>query len=134
MASRNCIYTGKKAGCTDKVIPKNEGDEVHNWANSVPCNLEYKELIKGNRMPTELEMEASKAFQQLEIAKQQVNFWEKRLESIQKQIVETLPEPKKKTSTKSKKEKEIKIAEKEKEIKELDVDKVLEKRSKRIIF
>lgn len=127
MASRNCVYTGKKAGCTDKVIPKEGGDEVHNWTNSVPCSIEYKEF-KGKRPPTEKELEACSIFYKIEMLKQELNFLEKQLHEVQQELLRSLP-PKK--TKKTQKDKEIELAYQEKEIKEVNLDKVIEKKRKR---
>jgi len=133
MSSRKCIYTGKDAGTTDKVIPKKGGDETHNWSNSVPCSKEYK-AFKGNRMPTELELKANKIFKKLELAKLDVVLYEEELHRIQSELVQNLPKVSKSDTSgtkkvlKSKKEKEIEIAHKEKEIIETDFDKVITKK------
>jgi len=133
MSSRKCIYTGKDANTTDKVIPKQGGDENHNWSNSVPCSKEYKDF-KGLRLPTELELEANKIFKKLELAKMDVVLYEKELHRIQSEIAKTLPKVSKSDTSrtkkvlKSKKDKEIEIAHKEKEIKETNFDEVLKKK------
>ena len=79
-------------------------DELHNWANNVPINTEYLEL-KGNRMPTELEMEASETFHLLELLRLRVKFYENKLAEIQSKINELnpIPEPNKVSNTQIKK-------------------------------
>ena len=133
MSSRKCIYTGKNANTTDKVIPKEGGDENHNWSNSVPCSKEYKDF-KGLRLPTELELEANKIFKKLELAKLDVVLYEKELGRIQAEIAKTLPKVSKNDTSgtkkvlKSNKEKEIEIAHTEKAIKETNFDEVIKKK------
>lgn len=83
MEGRKCIYTGKDANYTDSVIPKRHGDARHNWANKVPASSEYK---KSNRLPTDLEMEASRLFYLLEIARNEVNYLELKLQDVQEKI------------------------------------------------
>jgi hypothetical protein len=124
MSGRKCIYTGKDAEVTDKVVPKEGGDEVHNWSNSVPCSKYYKDL-KGLRPPNALELQANRVFKMLELAKLDVGVYKKELARIQKQIVETLPENIQKAAKKIK-DKEIELAYIEKEIQEVDLDKVLD--------
>ena len=126
MSSRKCIYTGKDAATTDKVIPKKGGDESHNWANSVPCSKEYK-AIKALRPPNELEMEVNRVFKKLELALLDVQFYQDKMVEIQSILIKNLPKVDKKPK-KSKKDKEVEIAHKEKEIKELSLDKVLDKK------
>ena len=135
MSSRKCIYTGKDANCEDKIIPKNGGDEVHNWVNSAPCNSKYKNK-KARNHPTELEVSINRAFKMLELAKLDVRFWEIELNRLRVLLAntphnnkKTNEEPKKvsKTSEK-KKEREIKVAKKELEIKEVDFQSHLNKK------
>ena len=85
--TRKCTYTGKEAVKKDKVLPKNlvSDSEIHNWANSSPVSEEYKNKKLGN-MPTELEMQANEFFYMLELARLRVNYYEKKLESVQKLI------------------------------------------------
>lgn len=83
MERRKCIYTGKEANYTDSVIPKKNDEARHNWANKVPANSEYK---KNNRIPTDLEMEASRLFYLLEIARNEVNYLELKLQAVQEKI------------------------------------------------
>ena len=133
MSSRKCIYTGKDASTTDKVIPKEGGDENHNWSNSVPCSKEYK-AFKGLRLPTELELEANKVFKKLELAKLDVVLYQKEMLRIQSEIAKPLPKVSKSDTSgtkkvlKSKKEKEIEIAHTEKEIKETNFEEVIIKK------
>lgn len=84
MTIRKCIYTGRKAGAKDNVLPKYRvGDEIHNWANNVPCSTSYKTYKKDN-MPTELEMEANELFHLIELSKLRTKFYEEKLAEIQK--------------------------------------------------
>jgi len=123
-SKRKCIYTDEEATALDKVVPKNGGDEVHNWSNSVPCSQEYKDK-KGNSHPTELEVRTNRAFKMLELAKLDVVYWERELKKLQSQN-----KPKKSKNQEKIKKKEIKLAEKEQEIKEIPIEKVLEERKK----
>ena len=126
MSGRKCVYTGKDANCKDKVIPHDGGDIDHNWANTVPCNSAYKNN-KGNRLPTDKEMEINETFKLLELARMKVDFFEKKLKKLQEENV-TLKV--KKSAKQKRKDKEIKTAYKEKEIKEVDLDKIVEKKKK----
>ena len=124
MSSRKCIYTGKDAECEDKVIPKNGGDEVHNWANSAPCSKSYK-AKKALNHPSELEIQANRASKMLELAKLDARYWELELDRIRLEITKLPEKPVSKTQQK-KKEKEIKLAYIEKDIKEVNLDSILE--------
>ena len=131
MSSRKCIYTGKDAECTDKVVPKNGGDVDHNWANSAPCSKEYKNKKK-LQDPSELELKANRYFYMLELAKQEVEFYTKKLKEIQLQLNPVKKKEPKKTKKKPRAEKikdrEIKIAQAERDIQELEFEEVLEKK------
>jgi predicted nuclease with TOPRIM domain len=83
MERRKCIYTGQEANYTDSVIPKRNDEARHNWANKVPANSNYQ---KSNRLPTDLEMEASRLFYMLEMAKNEVNYLELKLQEVQEKI------------------------------------------------
>lgn len=153
MGSRKCVYTGKDANCTDKVIPHDGGDIDHNWANSVPCSKEYKNR-KGLNMPTEIEMELNRSFKHLELAKMDVAYWEKRIEMLRElnstseveKSIKPTEKPKKEQKSvtlepekaskrqKAKKEKEIKTAYKEKEIQEVDLEKVVKKKKDKVMW
>jgi len=104
--TRKCVFTGKVAKSKGRTIPimVSTLDELHNWANNVPINTEYLEL-KGNRMPTELEMEASETFHLLELLRLRVKFYENKLAEIQSKINELnpIPEPNKVSNTQIKK-------------------------------
>lgn len=127
VSKRKCIYTDEEASTTDKVLPKKEGDEVHNWTNNAPCSKEYKDKKK-NSHPTELELQINRAFKMLELAKLDVIFWERELKKLQGKNKKYT-----KNTKKSKKiQKEIKITKKEKEIEKMDFDKVIEKRKRKI--
>lgn len=83
MERRKCIYTGQEANYTDSVVPKRNDEARHNWANKVPANSNYQ---KNNRLPTDLEMEASRLFYMLEMAKNEVNYLELKLQEVQEKI------------------------------------------------
>lgn len=86
MKRRKCIYTGNDSDCTDHVIAKQHGDDpVHNWSNKVPASKEYLKNRKGN-LPTDLEMEASRLFHLLEIARNEVTYLELKLKEVQDKI------------------------------------------------
>lgn len=143
MSQRKCIYTGKEAKKTDKVIPKNGGDVDHNWANSVPCSEEYKK-IKDLRQPTELEMEANRIFKKLEISRMDVEYYEKQLQEIQAKIVKSIgikleiPQDKKPAKTqKATKKQQIEISHAQNEIDSADLKKIIDKnknKNKRIFY
>lgn len=115
---RKCVYTGKKSSCTDNPMPKETLlEEKHNWANKVPCSEEYKNFKK-DRLPTDLEMEAFKLFNLLEVAKIEVQYLEARLSAVQDKINKQVSVPKKKT----KKDKEIDQSYIEKEVVETSED------------
>ena len=78
------MYTGTEASHTDSVISKKQGDP-HNWANKVPVSTEYLEKKK-NRLPTDLEMEASRLFYLLEMARNEVTYLELKLKEVQEAI------------------------------------------------
>lgn len=126
MSKRNCIYTGLPAEKTDKVVPKEGGDESHNWINSVPCSVIYKEKVKKRKLPSDLEVQAHKTFAMLELARLDVARFEKELVEIQKKIckINNISNPlfKKHIS----KNKQIEIAYKEKEVQEMDFKEVLD--------
>jgi hypothetical protein len=87
---RKCIYTGKESLCRDKPMPNNlAGDEIHNWANAVPCSLEYKESKK-DQMPNDIEAKIFETFYLLEIARWKVRYLELKYE--QNKQKETLKE------------------------------------------
>lgn len=130
MSSRKCIYTGKEADCTDKVIPHDGGDIDHNWANSAPCSRSYK-VQKGLEEPTELEMQINKAFKMLELAKMDMYFWEKRLKYLQDILQKDVNEPPKNSK---KKKKEVELAYQEKEISDINLDKVLKKKKNKVMW
>jgi hypothetical protein len=117
--TRKCIYTGLEARCTDKVVPKKGGDECHNWANSVPCSLEYKNFKEG-RDPTETELMLNRAFKMLELAKLDVVYWEREAIRLRTEIG-FVPQT-------IKKEEELKVMDKEQEIKEINFDSIIEKK------
>lgn len=131
MSSRKCVYTGRDANCNDKVIPKNGGDEVHNWANSVPCSDKYK-AKKARNHPTELEMSINRAFKMLELAKLDVRYWEIELDRLRSQLEQEPPkkeQPSKLSkTTQKKKDREVKVAYKEVEIKQIDFEKTLKEK------
>lgn len=108
MSERKCVYTNKSSKAKDSVIPKKHLDgEIYNWANTVPCSLEYKEL-KEDRMPTEDEMLANELFQNLELSRLRVRYYETKLSEVQERLSKQLPtnKPPSKKQAK-KKEKEI---------------------------
>lgn len=158
MDVRKCIYTGKDARVTDKVIPKNGGDEVHNWANTVPCSSVYKKN-KGMDFPTELELKTNRAFKMLELAKLDIQFYTHvvDIDALKEAVVEANSQErefnrlrfeiekaplrvtikntlevkeslKSSSKQKKKKNKEIEMAYKEKEIIEMNLDKILNKK------
>jgi len=128
MSKRKCIYTQKDAQCKDKVIPHGKMEFYHNWANAVPCSLEYKE-IKINKHPTELEFQIARAFYNEELALQEVEFWRKEGDRLRSILSEELAKrPKSDKPKVTTKDKEIDLAIKEKEIKEIDLSSVLAKR------
>lgn len=133
MSQRNCIYTGLPAKTTDKVVPKNGGDESHNWANSVPCSEEYKQ-IKQRREPNDLELEANKIFKMLELARLEVEALQGRLKENQIKILKQcgLENPIFKRKKKISKNKEIEMAYKDKELSEVNLDKVVEEKKKKL--
>lgn len=146
MSQRNCIYTGLPAKRTDKVIPKEGGDESHNWGNSVPCSEEYKN-IKNGRQPNRLELEARDLFFEMEGLRLRLQVLETRQKDLQRRIrrennLEPIEEQLKieEKSTKPKKinkEEQIKQAYKEKEIIDMadKLDEILEqKKNKKIFF
>jgi hypothetical protein len=126
---RNCIYTGEESGCKDKVIPHDEGDIDHNWSNSVPCSHTYKSK-KGYNYPTELELDLSRAFYQMELAKKDLHFWEREykmlLEINKKRQKPAVVEQ----AVDDKKENEIEMAYKDKEIQEVNLDNILDEKMK----
>jgi len=132
MSRRKCIYTGLPAERTDKVVPKEGGDEAHNWINSVPCSITYKEKVKKRKLPSELEVQAHKTFTMLELARLDVARLEKELIETQKKIckINKINNPlfKKPMS----KNEEIEIAYKEKEVQEMDFKEVLEEETKKM--
>jgi phosphoenolpyruvate carboxylase len=116
---RKCAYTGKESLCTDKVIPRELSDEeIHNWTNSLPCSIEYKES-KGADFPNDLEAEIHETFYLLEIYRWKVKYLEKKLEILQQQNNTRRPIKKTGAAQKKKekaKEKQIEAAIKEKQI------------------
>lgn len=131
MGRRKCIFTGLPANSKHKVIPKSCSEDVlHNWANNVPCSTEY-ELVKKDRMPDDLEIEAMEFFQQLELAKLRVEYYKDKLQKIQDILKTRLRE---KPDMSSKKRKEIETAIKVKDVlEELDehVESTLESEAKK---
>lgn len=85
MSQRKCIYTGLPAKKTDMLMPKEGGDEIHNWTNSVPCSEEYK-LIKQKQQPTDLDIEAQNLFYQSELLRLKLQIIEKRIAEVQFKI------------------------------------------------
>jgi hypothetical protein len=84
---RKCVYTGRDSKGRDSVLSKVNEDVAHNWANSVPCDVEYGQLKQG-RLPSELEMEANRVFKLLELAKLDVSYYEQILANIQVELNE----------------------------------------------
>lgn len=110
MTTRTCTYTGKEAKGKDSVLPKSRlNTENHNWNNSTPVNTDYQAL-KGDRLPTELEMLANETFHLLELARLRVVFFENKLAEIQAEINKDYKEPIKKPVAKTEK---VKIKEKQ---------------------
>ena len=106
---RKCAYTNKEARDKDSVIPRDLlGDEIHNWAASLPSNHEYLQT-KQNRLPTELEMQANEIFHRLELTKLRVIYYEQKLKSVQDEILKTYKEPKKPSVPKTEKKKQEQI-------------------------
>lgn len=132
---RKCAYTNKEAKAKDSVIPRDLlGEEVHNWAASLPSNADYLQT-KQNRLPTELEMQANEIFHLLELTKLRVIYYEQKLKSIQDEILKDYKEPKKPPVPKKekKKQEEIEKAIIEKEVVEStteEVDKFFESKRK----
>ena len=131
MSQRKCIYTGLPATKTDMVVPKTGGDESHNWVNSVPCSEEYKE-IKKRKEPNDLEIEANDTFRKLELARLQVERYERALQDVQTRIRKSVGLDKPKKPKKLSKDKQIEIAYKEKEIVEADFDRVIKEKKKKM--
>lgn len=106
---RKCVYTDKEAKAKDSIIPRDLlGDEIHNWAASLPSNPDYLQT-KQNRLPTELEMQANEIFHLLELTKLRVIYYEQKLKLIQDEILKTYKEPKKSPVPKADKKKQEQI-------------------------
>jgi len=133
-----CVYTGRQSRVADYTVNKKE--IPHNWANKVPCNVEYREL-KNGRPPTELELEANETFYLLELAKIRVKHYELKLKDIQDKINEGLGiKIEKHIEKKIQKQADVKMKEMDKavemkeaiEIAETSVNKIIEERKKKI--
>lgn len=73
---RKCAYTGKDSFCTDKPLHSTvAGSELHNWANAMPCSIEYKESKKDD-IPNDTEIKIFEVFYLLEIARLKVRYLE----------------------------------------------------------
>ena len=110
MSIRKCIFTGKDSKLKDKVLPRPflDEDELHNWANEAPISAEYKE-IKGQGLPTELEMQIHETFKLLELARLRVKYYEAQLKELQENTPKVQKKEKKYTRS-TKKEKQIQTA------------------------
>jgi len=131
MSERKCVYTGLPADSMDKVVPKEGGDESHNWANSVPCSKAYKE-IKKRRNPDDLEMNANTIFKKLELARLEVVKLERDLIENQKKICKKYKIHNADFKRKASKKEQIEMAYKEKEIQEMDFSEVLEENKQKL--
>lgn len=80
---KKCVYTNRNAMKKDIIVPADKlGDEVHNWAKGVPACERYVNM-KGNKMPTETEMQIHETFYKLEIYKLKIIYYENKLKELQ---------------------------------------------------
>jgi hypothetical protein len=133
MTIRKCVYTGGEAKSKDSVLPKKVlGEESHNWTLHVPCNTDYK-AQKGDKLPTELELQAHELFHLVELSKLRTSYYEAKLAEVQAKILEAfaVPDPAKPTKSVKIKEEQIKKAIVQKEVLEenkKDMDQFFEKK------
>jgi hypothetical protein len=90
MDIRKCIFTDQESRCKTRLLPNEIADEeLYNWCNTAPVSKEYQELVKLQKLPTDLEVDANEVFHLLELARLRVKFYEKKLLQIQAKIAET---------------------------------------------
>ena len=121
---RNCVFTGRPS--TSKL---DIGEDTHNWARSVPCDKQFKELRKGECL-SEDEMDAVALFYLIENHRVRIENLELELKKVQKKILEKIPLMEKE---KTKKANEIEMALIQKDLQEEGrdaIEKVLEKKLK----
>lgn len=121
---RRCVFTGKYAGTN-----LNVGHDSHNWARTVPCDHEYKDLRRGEVL-SEDEMDAIAMFYLIEAAQLRMDNLKLELQKIQKKIRNKIPKLEKE---KNKKTTEIEQAYVMNEINDMSktaIEQVLEKKLK----
>lgn len=110
---RDCAYSGVESTCQDKALPSYLGEDVaHNWVNSLPCSIVYKES-KAGELPTDQEAEIHETFYLLELARWKVKYLELKLAKLQKENTSRKPQIKTgvgKKNKEKKKDKEIEAA------------------------
>jgi len=122
MGKRKCAYTGQESECTDKALYKDFAEEeIHNWTNSIPCSISYKESKK-DLFPTDIEAEIHETFYLLEIYKWKVKYLEKKLSTLQEKNNSRTPTEKTGVAQKNKEKKKQKEIESAIAIKEIAED------------
>lgn len=96
---RKCVFCGVNVGDTrEHVAPDSRLSDRHNWAMEVPCCAPCNSA-KGDRLPTEAEMEAFRRFWELEVKRIELAVAEMRQHDAQRQVTKKEPKPAKRRST-----------------------------------